>query len=229
MADLWSKISRTCVSYSNNHKKSVKGTVHWLKRPCCYSRISEKKDTLVKHEFTHLPFLLSVLLIAFPILRNWPSNVCWGVLISRFLCSSHCFLPNHYRTCVDRQEEPVRDLRDHESHHSIVHKRILNTSLVEANYKVLSRWYLVLKRLAKIYLNASPVCFRVCGQEGTMLHIWWTCLKVKRFWIRIFNLVYSVTRLNIRKNIKIIIIFWSISGSSLFFIFLAAKTTIARA
>lgn len=76
---------------------------------------------------------------------------------------------------------------------TMVQKGILNTSLVEANYKVLSRWYLVPTWLAKIYLDASPLCFRGCVQEGSMLHIWWTCPKVKQYWIRIFSLVYSVT------------------------------------
>lgn len=76
---------------------------------------------------------------------------------------------------------------------TMVHKGILNTSLVEANYKVFSRWYLVTTRITKIYPDASPHCFRGCGPEGTMLHTWWTCPKIKRFWIRIFNLVYSMT------------------------------------
>lgn len=82
----------------------------------------------------------------------------------------------------------------------LVHKEILNTSLAEANYKLLSRWDLVRARLAKIYPGASPKCFR--GQVGDMFHVWWLCSKVQRFWIRVFNLIYSVTGQIIPKNPK---------------------------
>lgn len=33
--------------------------------------------------------------------------------------------------------------------------------------------------VAKIYHDASSLCFGGCGQEGNMLHVWWSCLKVK--------------------------------------------------
>lgn len=78
----------------------------------------------------------------------------------------------------------------------MVHRGILNTSLVEANNKVLSHWwYLVPPRLAKIYPDDSPLCFRGCRQKGNMLNVWWSCLKVPKVqwsWTRIFNLLYWV-------------------------------------
>ena len=69
----------------------------------------------------------------------------------------------------------------------------INTTLIEANYKTLLGWYLAPTRVAKMHPSASPTCFRRCGQLGTMHHIWWQCPIVIRFWIRIFNLINSVT------------------------------------
>lgn len=38
-----------------------------------------------------------------------------------------------------------------------------NTSLLEANYKDISRWYLVPVRLADLYKGTTDECFRGCG------------------------------------------------------------------
>lgn len=117
----------------------------------------------------------------------------------------------------------------------MVHRGILNTSLVEVNYKVLSRCYLVPARLARLHPGISPLCFRGCGREGTMFHVWWTHPKVQRFWIRIFTLVYSIQwqdKIYLKKNPKTALfadllnkIPWNLRT----LIFLAAKFTIARA
>lgn len=48
-------------------------------------------------------------------------------------------------------------------------KGILNISLLEASIKVLTRWYLVPTRLARMYLSILADCFRGCSLRGTML------------------------------------------------------------
>lgn len=53
------------------------------------------------------------------------------------------------------------------------YKGILNVSKLEANGKVLTRWYVVLTCLSKLYPNSSPLCFRGCHMLGTMFHVWW--------------------------------------------------------
>lgn len=52
------------------------------------------------------------------------------------------------------------------------HREALNISLVEANLKVMMRWYLVPAKLARLYPSASPLCFCGCEHTGMMLHIW---------------------------------------------------------
>lgn len=81
-----------------------------------------------------------------------------------------------------------------------VSKTYINTSLIEASYKVLYRWYLVPVRVASSVLWASPLCFRGCGLEGTVFHTWWSCPKVKKFWIRTYNFMHSLTQANLIKS-----------------------------
>lgn len=92
------------------------------------------------------------------------------------------------------------DLPDWQDMAYALSKVSINTTLIEANYKTLLRWYLIPTRVAKMHPSASPMCFRQCGHVGTMCHIWWQCPNITRFWIRVFNLVNSVTGINIRRS-----------------------------
>lgn len=79
-------------------------------------------------------------------------------------------------------------------------KGIFNISLIEASLKVLTRWYYVPSRLVLIYPGTSPLCFRGCELEGTMLHIWWTCPCIRTFWQKIFRTVSSLTNKTVSPN-----------------------------
>lgn len=57
-----------------------------------------------------------------------------------------------------------------------------NLVALEANYKVLIRWYLVPVRIAKYVPQYSPLCFRGCGDLGTYFHIFWDCHIAKNYW-----------------------------------------------
>lgn len=64
-----------------------------------------------------------------------------------------------------------------------VHKGIINKTLGEAN--------------SKVYPTISP-----CALEAAMYHVWWSFSTVQHYWIRVFNLIYSITGPNIAKNAK---------------------------
>lgn len=83
------------------------------------------------------------------------------------------------------------------------YKGILNTGLIEANVKLITRWYYVPTRLAKIYPDALPLCFRGCGHLGTIHHIWWTCPRIRSFWNHFIALVRKVTGTAISQDPKI--------------------------
>lgn len=72
-------------------------------------------------------------------------------------------------------------------------KGILSISLIEASLKVLTCWYRVPSLLAKIYPDASPLCFRNCNHIGTMYHIWWSCSRIRSLWNKVFSLICKVT------------------------------------
>ena len=110
----------------------------------------------------------------------------------------------------------------------------LNTSLIEANYKVLLRWYMVPTRIASYVPGASSLCFRGGGMEGTVLHVWWACPRVKRFWICVYNFIYSLTQVNLRKSPQQALLRRPVDGTQrragtlIAFIFTAARIAIAK-
>lgn len=67
--------------------------------------------------------------------------------------------------------------------------------------KTLIRWYMSPSRLASCAPGtSSSLCFRGCGPEGLFLHFCWTCSKVRRFWLRVYNFIYSLTGTNLQKT-----------------------------
>lgn len=113
-------------------------------------------------------------------------------------------------------------------------KGILNIALIEANMKVLMRWYMVPLKISKIYPSASPMCFRNCGHIGSMLHIWWDCPRIRGLWNRIFHTIRKITGFPIQKSPQLALLNFPCPKipkvvQRLMFIFLGTKLTIARA
>lgn len=90
----------------------------------------------------------------------------------------------HYMTQWERDLNTIFELSDWQDIAYAFSKVSINT-LIEANYKTLLRWYFVLARVARRHPSTSPICFRCCGQMGTVYHVWWQCPVVSRFWIRL--------------------------------------------
>lgn len=63
----------------------------------------------------------------------------------------------------------------------------------EQYQKILTRWYFTPLRIARAYPMASPYCWRSCGSVGSLLHVFWHCTKLTRFWSQVFALITSVT------------------------------------
>lgn len=85
------------------------------------------------------------------------------------------------------------DLEDWHQAISRAFKGKTNVSLVEANLKVITRWYLVPTRLAILFPSASPLCFSECPTLGYMIHVWWECPKITGFWSIMFSLIRKVS------------------------------------
>ena len=115
------------------------------------------------------------------------------------------------------------------------YKGILNISLIEASLKVLVRWYYVPSRLARIFPGSSPVCFRGCELEGSMLHIWWSCPRIRAFWQKMFRTISALTRVGVAPHPSVALLNQYIpnlpksSQTLSLFILLGAKMSIAKA
>uniref|UniRef100_A0A803JGN5 Reverse transcriptase zinc-binding domain-containing protein n=1 Tax=Xenopus tropicalis TaxID=8364 RepID=A0A803JGN5_XENTR len=62
----------------------------------------------------------------------------------------------------------------------------------ETNYKILMHWYMTPVRLHTIYPNSPSTCWRQCGEEGTIEHIFWRCPAIREYWTQILTLLESL-------------------------------------
>uniref|UniRef100_A0A803JDT0 Reverse transcriptase domain-containing protein n=1 Tax=Xenopus tropicalis TaxID=8364 RepID=A0A803JDT0_XENTR len=62
----------------------------------------------------------------------------------------------------------------------------------ETSIKILHRTYLVPYRLNKLYPTCNPQCYRGCPELGTMLHIWWNCDIVSKFWDSVIHMLSRI-------------------------------------
>lgn len=65
---------------------------------------------------------------------------------------------------------------------NLTHSTSISSQIQEMSYKFLTRWYWTPVKIAKRFPTADARCWRGCGQEGTFLHLWWSCPKIKVFW-----------------------------------------------
>lgn len=60
-------------------------------------------------------------------------------------------------------------------------KSSLCTKTQEMNFKLLTRWYLTPSRLHKCFPSSSDRCWRCGEEEGSLLHISWSCPRLQNF------------------------------------------------
>ncbi|CAI9592301.1 unnamed protein product [Staurois parvus] len=68
---------------------------------------------------------------------------------------------------------------------------------VEVNYKCVTRWHITPSVEHKMNGENSNMCWRGCGEIGTVFHIWWECPKIQAFWKIIVKLIEEITEIDI--------------------------------
>lgn len=63
--------------------------------------------------------------------------------------------------------------------------------------KIHLRWYLTPVRLAHSSSSPSRLCWRQCGREGTLLHMWWSCPHISLFWEQVSDIIFELTNIPI--------------------------------
>uniref|UniRef100_A0A670KC70 Reverse transcriptase domain-containing protein n=1 Tax=Podarcis muralis TaxID=64176 RepID=A0A670KC70_PODMU len=53
--------------------------------------------------------------------------------------------------------------------------------------KMMYRWYITPKKLAKMYKTGDKTCWKCKKKEGDFLHMWWSCEEVKKFWGSVYD------------------------------------------
>lgn len=72
----------------------------------------------------------------------------------------------------------------------------------ELAQKLTQRWYFTPYIVAKFSKDKSNLCWRGCGQVGTLTHMVWSCVSLRDFWTEIFNLISKVMGIPIKPNIE---------------------------
>uniref|UniRef100_A0A803JHE0 Reverse transcriptase domain-containing protein n=1 Tax=Xenopus tropicalis TaxID=8364 RepID=A0A803JHE0_XENTR len=63
----------------------------------------------------------------------------------------------------------------------------------ESIYKTLMFWYYTPDKLHALFPDHPNTCWRLCGEVGTPLHIFWTCPKIQPLWNNIADLLTNLT------------------------------------
>lgn len=97
----------------------------------------------------------------------------------------------------------IRDLEIEDSEETrtcicrATHGSSISSYIQEAGYKITSRWYRTPRVLSKIFPGTSDRCWRCGREEGTLLHIFWGCVKIRSFWRIVREVCQNITGMNI--------------------------------
>ncbi len=78
-----------------------------------------------------------------------------------------------------------------------IHDCSINTRHNLIQFKSLHRVYMCKTKLHKIFPEVSPVCNKCKVVEGTLLHSFWTCCNLHKYWTDIFDLLSKVYKKDI--------------------------------
>lgn len=104
-------------------------------------------------------------------------------------CTQHCCppipLPRWHSGLNGRETAIVCSESDKTKFIQNIHKTSRCTRYQESGFKLLTRWYRTPCILKKIFRDQSDRCWRCGVAEGSLLHIFWDCMLICRFWKKV--------------------------------------------
>lgn len=70
----------------------------------------------------------------------------------------------------------------------------------EGGYKILTRWYRTPNVQHWIYPQVSEVSWRCHKEDGTILHIFWECTRIREFWEMVAENTKTITGFSLGNN-----------------------------
>lgn len=104
----------------------------------------------------------------------------------------------------------------------------------EAYIKLIHRCHLTPQWLSKIIPIYPRTCWRECGSQGNVLHMWWECPIVIPFWKHIFHMIEQLLTHQLSKDPEIALLqiyqtaYTRATRKLLFHVFNSATTLIAK-
>lgn len=75
----------------------------------------------------------------------------------------------------------------------MTHRVAISSSIQKTGFQFLTRWYRVPTTLHKLSQQCDSICWRYQGEEGTLLHIFWSCPIVQNCWTQVKWRIYRLT------------------------------------
>lgn len=64
-------------------------------------------------------------------------------------------------------------------------------------FKIMHRFYWTPSKLFRLGLLSTSECWRCRSEEGTLIHVLWSCQKVQHFWTNIYDKICEITGMHI--------------------------------
>ena len=82
----------------------------------------------------------------------------------------------------------------------MIHKCSISTTMQETAYKIMTHWYNTPAKMHGWNPQIADSCWRCGSEKGTLVHIWWQCSYIARYWGKVIRLIRQITDTGLTLN-----------------------------